>query len=373
VTGHVTRENAATLGVKGKIVIYRSAVDARGTPTQIEAGFPLGAAGARAVLIPGKRSDSLWRRIRRDPEELKPLAQPAWESWTTTAPPIVEGAIRFMSILEVWNGRFDQLLSRAAVDTSRFVGPSAPPRVTPLAPEGVFHFDRKVERIRWAPNVVALLEGRDSVLRHEYVVVSAHLDGLGKSSNAPPGQSILNGADDNASGIAAIVQIAKQMAREARPKRSVIFVAVSGEELGLWGSDYFAARPPVPRTSIVANVNLDMVGRAAGDTLYLTGLNDPRLASVRATVRERSRGMTILDQAALDARYPTERFDERSDHVNFRRRGIPTISFFTGPHKDYHETTDDPATLNYDGLSRVSHIAIDLIGAVANVSRTRDP
>ncbi len=142
----------------------------------------------------------------------------------------------------------------------------------PLGIDGVFHFDRQISKVTWAPNVVALLPGSDPLLKNQFIVVTAHLDGLGRNPNAPPGPaSIFNGADDNAFGVAALIQIAKAMSEGVRPKRSVIFVAVSGEELGLWGSDYFAARPPVAHGSIVANLNLDMVGRATNDTLYLTG------------------------------------------------------------------------------------------------------
>ena len=180
---------------------------------------------------------------------------------------------------------------------------------------------------------------------------------------------MLNGADDNASGVAAIVQVAKAMAAGPRAKRSVIFLAVGGEELGLWGSDYFVARPPVPVSSIVANVNLDMVGRAAGDSVYVTGREHTVLRAATAAALSRgTHGLTLLDERALDARYPGERLDERSDHENFRRRGIPSISFYTGSHADYHEPTDDADKLNYDALSRISRLALDLTRAIAEAS-----
>ena len=200
--------------------------------------------------------------------------------------------------------------------------------------------------------------------------MSAHLDGLGRSPNGPPGpQTILNGADDNASGVAAIVQMAKALASGPRPKRSVIFLAVSGEELGLWGSDYFVARPPVPQRAIVANVNLDMVGRAVGDSVYVTGREHRVLKSaVSAALAGGSRGLVLLDERALDSRYPGERLDERSDHENFRRRGIPSLSFYTGSHPDYHETTDDADKVNFPALSRVSKLALDLTRAIADAA-----
>jgi Zn-dependent M28 family amino/carboxypeptidase len=149
----------------------------------------------------------------------------------------------------------------------------------------------------------------------------------------------------------------------------VIFLAVGGEELGLWGSDYFVARPPVPVASIVANVNLDMVGRASGDSVYVTGRDHSVLrAAVTAALARGTQGLTLLDERALDARYPGERLDERSDHENFRRRGIPSLSFYTGSHADYHERTDDAAKVNYDALSRISRLALELTRGIADAS-----
>ncbi|MBL8982052.1 MAG: M20/M25/M40 family metallo-hydrolase [Gemmatimonadetes bacterium] len=124
----------------------------------------------------------------------------------------------------------------------------APPAVRPLGFDATLHFARRLERVAWAPNVVAVIEGSDPVLKHEYVVVTAHLDGLGQARGAPPGPgSVLNGADDNASGVAAMVYTARALAAQRTPpRRSVLVVAVSGEERGLWGSDAFTASPPVP-------------------------------------------------------------------------------------------------------------------------------
>jgi Zn-dependent M28 family amino/carboxypeptidase len=241
-------------------------------------------------------------------------------------------------------------------------------RVQPLEVRGRFHFDRSIDSIAWAPNVLGVVSGSDPRLRHEYILITAHFDGLGRATNAPPGSaSVLNGADDNASGVAAMLEMARVLSGGQRPKRSVIFAAVSGEEAGLWGSDYLATRSPVPVSQIVANINLDMVGRASGDTVYITGADDPRIRKPTTdAIRAGRRGLILLDRASLDARWPTERFDDRSDHVNFRRRGIPTLSFFTGTHPDYHTPKDDEAKLNYDALSRITALAADILRAIGN-------
>ena len=369
-SGRVVRDSVAALDVRGKIVIYRSPMNARGTPTAFEAGFALGGAGALAVLVPGERPDSLWLRIARDPEEFKPAVTAAWPMWTDSTPRR-EGVIRFMPVLEVWGNRFSTLLERAGIDPAILAPAEAPARMHPLNVTGRFVFERQFDSVSWAPNVVARLPGTDPALRHEHIVVTAHLDGLGRDPNAPPGPgSVLNGADDNASGVAALLQVAKAMAAGPRPKRSVLFVVVSGEEDGLWGSDFFASRPPVPRPSMVANVNLDMIGRPAGDTLFLTGLAAGNIGAIgRDVVRRRPRGLVIVGEETLDRRYPGERFDERSDHVNFRRRGIPALSLFSGTHDDYHRVTDDAQKVNYDALSRITALAHDLVLALGNGDR----
>jgi Zn-dependent M28 family amino/carboxypeptidase len=199
-------------------------------------------------------------------------------------------------------------------------------------------------------------------------VLTAHYDGLGRAKGRPPGpQSILNGADDNASGIAALLDVASELSRGPRPKRSVIFAAVSGEERGLWGSDILSLRPPVPIASIVANVNMDMIGRARADSVFVTGRRQGWLGPIaeRAIARNRY-GLTLLDEAALERRFPGERADDRSDHANFRKRGVPAIAFFTGWHDDYHETTDDFDKVNYDALARIASLVRDITLEIAN-------
>jgi hypothetical protein len=361
-----TRDNASSIDVKGKVVIYLPPAGARGRPDYGPV-FGLGRSMPIAIIVPGALNDSTWRRMRQDPDELSPDVEPAWPRWgpARAAP---ANAVRGIPIVELWSRRITEFAQRAGLDVAALRNADGSPKLTPLGRDAVLDFTRKIERIEWAPNVVAVLPGSDPALRHEHVVLTAHLDGLGRNPNAPPGpESVFNGADDNASGVAGIVQMARAFAAGTRPKRTLVFVAVSGEETGLWGSDWFAGHPTGPAGSIVANVNLDMIGRPTADTLFVTGQRASSLGDVvRREFTRLKRGLVLRDEMDMERRYPGESYDTRSDHQNFRRRGVPSIWFYTGTHADYHETTDDADRLNYDAMSRIVGAAFDVTAAVAN-------
>jgi acetylornithine deacetylase/succinyl-diaminopimelate desuccinylase-like protein len=132
-----------------------------------------------------------------------------------------------------------------------------------------------------APNLAAVLEGRDHHLRREYVVISAHLDHVGV--RAGRSDSIFNGADDNASGVAGLLEMAEAFSRrEARPDRSLLFLVPSGEEKGLWGSAYYVEHPTVPLSDVVADLNMDLIGRNWADSVIVAG---PDMSSLGGTLR----------------------------------------------------------------------------------------
>ncbi len=385
VTGAVTAESGKGLGIGGKVVIYVSPLGAGGRPSDFRSAFALMDAGAVGVVIPGGRPDSAWRRIGRDPDEHKPSVEAAWSlpanerptdaTAATASTEATDRVVGFIPVLELWGGRLGELLRASRIDSPSLYGPGPAPKATPIGTDASLFFARSVERISWPANVVGMVRGQDPILRDEYVVVTAHLDGLGEAKGVRPGpQAVLNGADDNASGIAAIVQMARTLSSSgSRARRSVIFAAVSGEERGLWGSDYLASRSPVPIAKVVANVNLDMIGRSKFDTVYLVGRADSALGPVveRSLRAVSSRGLVVLEDRELDRRYPKQRFTSRSDHASFTRRGVPALWLFTGPHADYHGTTDDAPSLNYAALERISRLAYDLTLAIANTSELR--
>ena len=368
VTGSVTSETAKSLGVANKIVVFISPLNPRGAPEDFRSAFSLGGAGARAVILPGGRPDSLWRRLSADPDEHKPSASAAWPLWSESRPR-ADNAHGFRPILELWGGRWQQFVAASGIDTASLRSTTGTAKVTSIPQAGVLDFSRKIERVSWPANVVAVVPGSDPVLRNEYIVLTAHYDGLGMAKGRPPGpQSVLNGADDNASGVAVLMEVARTISAAPHPRRSIIFAAVSGEENGLWGSDFLSMRPPVPRSSIVANINMDMIGRPKGDTVYVTGTGNPKIGpiAVRAIRRISNRNLVILGDDALERRYPGEKADDRSDHASFRHRGIPPIALFTGWHDDYHETTDDVEKLDYAGLSRIAALVRDITIEIAS-------
>ncbi len=266
-----------------------------------------------------------------------------------------------------------------------------------------------------ASNVVAVLEGSDPALRSEYVALGAHNDAIGivpavdhdslrayntvmrpRGANDPPGEpnaeqtariramvdsmrelrparldSIVNGADDDGSGSMALLEIAEAAVASAnRPKRSLLFVWHTGEESGLQGSRWFTDNPTVPRDSIVAQINTDMMGRggpeseARRDPGYVQVIGSRRLSTelgdlAESVNREGNHGFTF--DYTYDADGHPDNFYCRSDHYMYARYGIPIAFFSTGGHRDYHQVTDEIEYLDFDKYARVT----GFVGAVA--------
>lgn len=248
-----------------------------------------------------------------------------------------------------------------------------------LTPEKKIDLNVAVKSIpNHAENVVGLITGSDPLLKNEYVVVSAHLDHIGLSAATPPADNINNGADDDGSGSTALLAIARAYAEGAskgiRPKRSIIFLWNAGEEKGLWGSQYFAEFPPVDITKIVANLNIDMIGRTKGPDfkdpdkthvlvnpgeVLLIGPNisSDDLEKTIETTNGAYQKLTLnhfYDTTAPDKTHDNlgpqprgQRIFYRSDHYNFAKVGIPIAFFTTGVHPDYHRVSDSPDKLDY--------------------------
>lgn len=217
-------------------------------------------------------------------------------------------------------------------------------------------------------NVVALLEGSDPELRNEYVVLSSHYDHIGITLPDSTGDRINNGADDDGSGTIGLVGAATAFSEAAkagyRPKRSIVFLNVSGEEKGLLGSRYYSDHPLLPIEETIANLNADMIGRsdaahlAEGVTDYVYVIGGSIISSgLDSLVQEANRktvGM-LLDDGYNDLNDPNQ-FYRRSDHWNFGRLGVPFAFFFTGVHEDYHRPSDEADKIDYAKLSRISQL-----------------
>jgi hypothetical protein len=209
-------------------------------------------------------------------------------------------------------------------------------------------------------NVIGVLPGNDPDLRNEIVIVGAHYDHLG------PGQfgaldpdstgRIHNGADDNASGASALIHIARKLAA-ARPARTIVFIAFSGEEAGLLGSDYYVKNPVFPLASTYAMVNMDMVGRLRNERLLVYG---------SATAAEFPAILDSLNGGPhFDLRYSGDGWG-RSDQSPFYGAGRPVLHVFTDLHEDYHRTTDDWQKINADGLAEVADFTTAIVRTLAD-------
>ncbi len=223
-----------------------------------------------------------------------------------------------------------------------------------------------------APNVVGILEGSDAALKKEYVLFTAHMDhigtpGAGEGCAARGADSICNGADDDGSGTVAVLELARAFASaRERPKRSLVFMTVSGEERGLWGSAYFADHPTVPLASVVADLNSDMVGRNAKDTLAVIGREHSNLGATLDSVAATHRELNIKPVGDL---WPQEGLFFRSDHYNFAKKGVPILFFTTGLHPDYHQVSDSPGKIDAEKEARFARLVFYLGLAVANASQ----
>src|ERR1019366_7316659 len=199
-----------------------------------------------------------------------------------------------------------------------------------------------------AVNVVGVIRGSDPSLKSEYVLVDGHYDhlGIGRPVN---GDSIDNGADDDASGVTAVIEIARQMMKGPKPKRTVVFAAMMGEEVGLLGTNWYIAHPAIPLEHMAANLEIEMIGRpdslAGGiGRAWITGYERSTMGDALA-----ANGIPIVPDKRLD-----QHFFERSDNIAFARRGIPahTLSSYT-MQTDYHQPSDDITKVDFVHMAGV--------------------
>lgn len=221
-----------------------------------------------------------------------------------------------------------------------------------------------------ANNVIGMLPGTDPQLKNEAIVIGAHYDHLGhggEGSLAVNSTEIHHGADDNASGVAAIIELARMFAAEKKNKRTLIFVAFSGEEEGLFGSNWYVNHPVFPLDKTVAMINLDMVGRLKDDKLTIGGIGT---ASEWKNIVE---GLNLgdpprmTDTALNPQRFALQLNDDGfgpSDHSSFYGKKVPVLFFFTGTHDDYHKPTDTADKINYKGEEKIIDYIARLEGVV---------
>ena len=326
----LTDEEAAK--VKGKVVLLLNKSSRR----RFEGSFIT--AGATAVMtIADKVSAPSWRGARAKPDSSSATARLAVT--ISTAKKLFPSSASVLDAPLPTNGM----------------------SITPLNASVTASAKSAVEKAR-VGNVVAKLEGSDPTLKDEFIGVGAHLDHLGKN-----GDVWYPGADDDGSGSTALLQVAKALtSNPIKPKRTVIFMSFYGEEMGLLGSGYFSNNPPIDLTKMIAELQMDMVGRNSVGAQN----GDQKRIDIEAenhdTIRlvGSKRISTALDKIILDQnesigwkfKYDAEDVYTRSDHYNFARKGIPIAFFFTGFHPDYHQPTDTVDKINFDKIANTAKL-----------------
>src|SRR6184192_2215169 len=343
-------------GVTGKIVFLAYGPGLNAIASKVLALRPL------AVILVAGYPDSIWAKlpgheasviVRNPSEESGPAGPAVFAVRTATAGALfAQGGVSLDS-LRAWADK--PLAARPLTDVALQLD-----------------VRERVIQHASAPNSIGILEGSDPTLKKEYVLFTAHMDHIGTPSAGegctPRGaDSICNGADDDGSGTVAVIELAEAFASaRERPKRSLVFMTVSGEERGLWGSAYFADHPTVPLADVIADLNIDMVGRNSKDTVAVIGREHSNLGATLDSVAAAHRELNIKPVGDL---WPQEGLFFRSDHYNFAKKGVPILFFTTGLHPDYHQVTDSPEKINAEKETRFARLVFYLGQAVANTSQ----
>ncbi|MBI4244050.1 MAG: M20/M25/M40 family metallo-hydrolase [Planctomycetes bacterium] len=252
---------------------------------------------------------------------------------------------------DVMKGRYTP--SKELLDTARYISDRFK-KLEMISPKGAIDYiqlwDYKGEKV---PNCIGYIQGSDENLRNEYVVIGAHMDHLGIIMG-----EVVNGADDNASGTAGVLELAEAFSSlKEKPKRSVVFMTFGGEERGLLGSKYYVENPVLPLNKTVAMINMDMIGRSKDNYLFIGGVG------------------TALEWKQMIHKYnDTYNFKLElhpggtapSDNSSFYAKSIPVLFFFTGIHDDYHMPGDDPDKINYKAQTNIVKMVFEIAYELVN-------
>lgn len=332
--------------------------------------------GARAVLTIPRRYEDVWTRKQNSiGKKFYRVNRLEEVESNAGALPVLIPSMRMVSALFA-----GETTSAADIIRASSARSSATLAGFALSPEKRLSVSTSVKTEKaYTQNVVGILKGADSKLKNEYVAVGAHYDHVGSDPNQK-GDQIFNGADDDGSGTVAVLSMAEAFAKSKRPKRSVIFVWHAGEEHGLWGSEYFVKYPPVPVKQIVAQINIDMIGRSKSPedkktvNQMLTGPEEIYVIGSRMMSSDLGELTETANQSYLNLKYnyhydkpnDPERLFYRSDHYNYAVQGIPVVFFFDGIHEDYHRPSDHPDKIDYQKLEKVTRTIFVLTSEIAN-------
>ena len=373
----------AGLDVKGKVVVIyadnfprgmtfqqlrasgRSGVDYMDPVTYARQN---GAVGVISIATPATTNN--WDRIRRQREQGSGYAVEKFRTNTNDNFPVITLSEKAAAAL--FAGESSDLAKIVQI-----YGTADPMPTFALNPSktATFNVTTDADKGR-TQNVVAIWEGSDPTLKNEMVAIGAHYDHIGISQNPNATDKINNGADDDGSGTVSVLSIAEALAKApVRPKRSVLFVWHCGEEKGLWGSQYFNKYPTVDIKNVIAQLNIDMVGRSQDPNniikcdrpgqpcneelsksgeIYVIG-KDMMSSTLGAIVDQTNKGYLNLSyNTKYDDPKDPNRFFFRSDHFNYAQNGIPIAFWFDGVHEDYHRPGDEPQKIDYNKMQQVA-------------------
>ena len=362
-TADKSRDDYAGLDVKGKIVLVADGTPDANNPHSNFAGINV---HTKANIAKERGAKALIVISRTDDLKLERLAQLSYEPTTgETAIPVV--IVTRSSVARLFNTGLGE------VESSMESGKAPLPAITATAQVKVDLVKKQSE----AYNVIGVLEGTDPTLKNEAIVIGAHYDHLGhggQGSLSPNTKDIHHGADDNASGTSAVIELARMFKSEPgaiatgfRNKRTIIFIAFGGEEEGLLGSKYYVNHPTFPIDKTIAMINLDMVGRLNENKLTVGGIGTA--TEMKALVEDLNGHNRVgVEKHSYAAPSFNLQLNEDgfgpSDHSSFYGKQIPVLFLFTGTHLDYHKPTDTAEKINYSGLTKITQYAALLADSI---------
>lgn len=362
----------AGLDVKGKVIVALEGLP-KGV-TRGDFGLKLGEdydtpsnyaknnGAAGLIIIPGPRSLGSWERDKNNALSRGSVSVPAFNKPDEKkAVPVITASMKLVDAIFAGEKTGVQSMSvRASADSAK---PFALSPARKVAATVAVRIDTL-----YTKNIIAVWEGSDKKLKEEYIAFGAHYDHIGLRPEPLNGDSIYNGADDDGSGTVGLLSMAEALTKAQRPKRSMMFIWHTGEEKGLWGSKYFVQHPTVPLTSIVTQLNIDMIGRSKPDTGEASKNEDfvapGEIFSIGSKMMSTQLGeLNESVNASLFKLKLNYKFDDpkdpnrlfyRSDHYNYAKNGIPIVFYFDGLHEDYHRVTDHVDKIDFDNLLKVT-------------------
>lgn len=313
--------------------------------------------GAKGVIyVPSYQALAFWNRLSKNPVERGKVTFAS--SDTDIAIPQITVSVKMLT--DLFQG---ESVSAQAIFNSTTADSIEPFSLLPQK-RLQLSIKAKTERL-YTRNVLGIVRGTDPKLNNEYIAFGAHYDHVG-IGNPMDGDTIYNGADDDGSGTVALMAIAEAFAKGVRPKRSLLFVWHTAEEKGLRGSSYFVEHPTVPLQQIVAQLNIDMIGRSRIDdkaaNKNLSGKDEVYVIGSKMLSTELGNLSEQVNRAFLNLTFnykyddlaDPNRFFYRSDHYNYAKKGIPVIFYFNGVHEDYHKPSDHVEKIDFQKMEKIT-------------------